>query len=134
MNKLVEKCPVCSEKLAITQLMCPQCRTTLEGRFLLPESPFSALNPEQMQYLITFIRCEGKFNRMEEELGLSYPTLRSRFNDILRTMGMEAGRDQTEMRLTTQERRRILEDLNDGKIDLEVAQKMLNGETVAEEV
>lgn len=128
MNKLVESCPVCSEKLVITQMMCPQCRTTLEGRFAVPESPFSRLNAEQLQFLLTFIRSEGKFNRMEEEMGLSYPTLRSRFNEILRAMGMESSKEQAETRLTSDERRRILKDLNEGKIDLETAQKMLNGE------
>ncbi len=132
MNKIVETCPVCSEKLVITQLLCPQCRTSLEGRFVLPESPFSQLNSEQMQFLITFIRCEGKFNRMEEELSLSYPTLRSRFNEILRALGMESGREQTDARLTSEERRRILEDLDSGKINLETAQKLLNGEAQPE--
>ena len=134
MNKIVETCPVCSEKLVITQLLCPQCRTSLAGRFIMPESPFSQLNSEQMQFLITFIRCEGKFNRMEEELGLSYPTLRSRFNEILRVLGMESGREQTEAGLTSEERRRILEDLDSGKIDLETAQKLLNGEALPEKV
>ena len=40
--------------------------------------------------MLTFIQCEGKFNRMQEELNLSYPTLRSRLKEIIQALGLEA--------------------------------------------
>ena len=125
MNPLIYKCPVCNEDLVITHLYCSHCRTTIEGKFNLPSSPFSKLNPEQMQFLLTFIRCEGKFNRMEEELKISYPTLRSRFNELLQSMGFEA--EEAEMKLSQEERKKILGDLNKGRISAEEAQIRLKG-------
>lgn len=125
MNPLIYKCPVCNEDLVITHLYCSHCRTTIEGKFNLPSSPFSKLNPEQMQFLLTFIRCEGKFNRMEEELKISYPTLRSRFNELLQSMGFEA--EEAEIKLSQEERKKILGDLNKGRISAEEAQIRLKG-------
>ena len=126
MNPLIYKCPVCNEDLVITHLYCSHCRTTIEGKFSLPNSPFSKLSSEQMQFLLTFIRSEGKFNRMEEELKLSYPTLRSRFNELLQFMGFEAA-EEAEIKPSPEERKRILNELNKGKISAEEAQIRLKG-------
>jgi len=128
MNPLIDKCPVCSEDLVITHLYCSHCRTTIEGKFNLPSSPLSRLSPEQIQFLFTFIRCEGKFNRMEEELNLSYPTLRSRFNEILQLMGVATEEDVTEAFLSPDERKKVLQELNKGRISAEEAHVRLLGE------
>jgi len=97
----------------------------LQGVFELTHTPFSNLSPEQLQFILTFIRCEGKFNRMEEELGLSYPTLRNRFNEILRVMGFEEQAE--EEKLTNAARKDILTQLNEGKISIDEAQDLLRG-------
>jgi len=130
MNPLIHKCPVCGGPLAVTRLHCQQCDTTIEGQFETAGGvggPFAQLNPEQMQFLLTFLRCEGKFNRMEEELKLSYPTLRNRFNEILRAMGFEPARDDGVARPSADERRRILEELDQGRISWADAQRRLRG-------
>jgi hypothetical protein len=124
-NQLIEKCPVCSEDLIVTHLHCPHCRTTIEGKFIFPHSPFTNLSPEQLQFLLTYIRCEGKFNRMEEELKLSYPTLRNRFGEILERMGFEA--EEPIEDLSIEERKKILNELNKGKITAGEAQHRLKG-------
>jgi hypothetical protein len=126
MNPLISKCPVCSEDLVITHLYCSHCHTTIEGKFNLPRSPFSKLSSEQMRFLLTFIRCEGKFNRMEEDLKLSYPTLRIRFNEVLQSMGFEAEVEDREI-LSPEERKKILGELNKGRISAEEAQIRLKG-------
>ena len=101
--------------------------TTIEGHFHPGTNPFACLSPEQMQFLLTFIRCEGRFNRMEEELGLSYPTLRNRFNEILRSLGFEPGREEAPVRLTAEDRMRILDELAEGLITSEEAQQRILG-------
>lgn len=123
MNQLIDKCPICGDDLIITHLHCPHCRTTIEGKFIFPHSPFARLSTDQLQFLLTFIRCEGKFNRMEEELKLSYPTLRNRFDEILQVMGFEA--EESTPALSPQERKAILSELNQGKITAEEAQNRL---------
>ncbi len=111
MNPLLSKCPICGGDLVVTRLQCPSCDTTIEGSFdpgasggrlqeafspeqLKPLLPFSRLSAEQLQFILTFVRCEGRFNRMEDEMGLSYPTLRNRLNEIIRAMGFEPPRDE----------------------------------------
>lgn len=150
MNPMLTKCPVCGGDLVVTRLACPTCETTIEGSFqpvggniqgaftsdqLKWLLPFTRLNNEQMQFILTFIRCEGRFNRMEEELKISYPTLRNRMNDILRAMGYEPGRDESQPGSTLPsptERKKILDDLDKGLINLQEARRRLKG--IREEV
>ncbi len=127
MFEIPRKCPVCGETLVITRVYCSNCDTTIEGHFHANESPFAALTPEQLQFVLTFVRCEGRFTRLEDELQLSYPTLRNRLNEIIRALGYEPGKEETPLRLTADERRQILEDLENGKISSQVAQNLLRG-------
>jgi hypothetical protein len=79
-----------------------------------------------MQFVMTFVKCEGKLNRMEDELNLSYPTLRSRLQDVIRAMGFEPGKDEVVAgRITEADRTRILDDLDNGRISAEAALKLL---------
>jgi hypothetical protein len=63
---------------------------------------------------------------MEDELGLSYPTIRNRLHEVIRALGFEPGAEE-EQGLSEGERQRILEDLNEGKISAEEAMEMLAG-------
>lgn len=125
MNQLIEKCPVCGDDLIITHLHCPHCRTTIEGKFNFPYSPFARLSSEQMQFLMAFIHCEGKFNRMEEALKLSYPTLRNRFGEILQVMGFETANTGSD--ISPEGRKMILSELDQGKITAGEAHTRLKG-------
>lgn len=88
---------------------------------------FSNLSPEQMEFVFTFVRCEGKINRMEQELGLSYPTIRNRLHEVIRALGYEPGRDETP-ELDAEKRISVIEDLEAGKITADQAMRMLRGE------
>jgi hypothetical protein len=127
MHPILGTCPVCGETLAVTRLHCRSCDTTIEGRFAV--GAFDRLSPEHLAFIETFIKCEGKLNRMETELGLSYPTLRSRLNDLRRAMGFEVGQEEPAAApgITEEERRRILDDLASGRITSEDAVKLLQG-------
>jgi hypothetical protein len=122
MNTLPEKCPLCGGEIQITSLHCHQCDTTFEGRFV--PGAFGQLNPDQINFIATFVRCEGKIRRMEEEMGLSYPTIRNRLHDVIRALGFEPGNDEPEG-LSDQDRQKILEDLDKGVIDAEKAMRLL---------
>lgn len=124
MNPLPGACPICQAKdLTVTGFFCRECDSRIEGRFLV-ETPFAGLTQEQLTFVIAFIRCEGKLNRMEEELKLSYPTLRGRLHGVIRAMGFEPGRDEPAP-LPEKARRRILEQLEAGEIDYEAAMMQL---------
>jgi len=128
MKNFLSKCPVCGSELTVTRLHCSKCDTTIEGHFHPTSSPFDQLSNEQIQFLLNYIRCEGRFNRLEEELNLSYPTLRNRLNDLILALGFEVGKEEEVTKPTPEERAAILEDLNQGRISFEQAQKRLRGE------
>ncbi len=152
MNPIPSKCPVCGGELIVTRLHCPSCETSIEGSFspggtplqeaFTPEQlrsllPFARLSQEQLYFMLTFMRCEGRFNRMEEELNLSYPTLRSRLDDIIRALGFEPGREDARddaqhredaRQVSGGERQAILDMLSRGEISVEEARHRLRGE------
>jgi len=128
MKTLIGKCPICGENLTVTRLHCRNCDTTIEGQFSL--GVLEMLSPEQLLFVETFVRCEGKLNRMEKETGLSYPTLRSRLTELIRAMGFEVGQEEPAppvSGVTDGERRAILEDLAAGRLSTEQAVKSLQG-------
>jgi len=118
------RCPVCGDVLETTRLHCANCDTTIEGRFGLGR--FERLNVEQLAFAETFIRCEGKMNRVEEELGISYPTVRNRLLEVIRAMGYEPHEEKEASRLAaSEERMTILAQVSRGEISSEEAIKRL---------
>lgn len=114
------KCPVCEGDLYVERLVCGQCGSTLEGAFTLQR--LARLTPEQWAFVETYLSCEGKLNRVQEELDLSYPTVRSRLNDVIRSLGYEVGESNKE---DLQERAAVLDDLSNGNISVEEALQLL---------
>jgi hypothetical protein len=84
-HDVIATCPVCSSELAVTRLHCGTCGTTLEGDFSVGR--FGRLNREQTQLLESFLRSRGNLRDMERELGISYPTVRTRVEALIRALG-----------------------------------------------
>ncbi len=81
-----------------------------------------------MQFVETFLQCEGKIKAVEEKLGISYPTVRSRLRDVIVAMGCDVSPEDEEAAAQTEElRRQVLEDLEAGKISTEDAIARLHG-------
>ncbi len=118
-------CPICQSELEVVRLHCSSCDTFLEGHFAMGQ--FSNLTPEQMEFIFTFVRCEGKINRMEQELGLSYPTIRNRLHEVIRALGYEPGRDES-VEVNAEIRSSAIADLEAGKITADQAMRILRGE------
>ena len=86
-HDVIATCPVCTDELTITRLHCRSCGTALEGEFGVGR--FGRLDREQMRLLESFLRSRGNLKEMERELGISYPTVRARFDTLLRAIGYE---------------------------------------------
>jgi hypothetical protein len=84
-HDVISTCPVCSSELAVTRLHCRSCGTTLEGDFSVGR--FGRLNRDQVAILESFLRSRGNLRDMERELSISYPTVRSRVEALVRALG-----------------------------------------------
>src|SRR5262245_9041373 len=93
-HDVISTCPVCAGELAVTRLHCRSCGTTLEGEFSVGR--FGRLTREQLALLESFLRSRGNLRDMERELGISYPTVRSRVEALVRALGFgpRAGDDE----------------------------------------
>jgi hypothetical protein len=105
-----------------TELECRHCDTKIKGRFYT--GPFAGLTIEQIDFIEMFVRNEGKITRMQAEMDLSYPTIRNRLHEVIRALGYEPGADETSLP-NEEERRQILENLENGEINYEEAMRLL---------
>jgi hypothetical protein len=94
-HDVISTCPVCANELSVTRLHCRSCGTTLEGEFSVGR--FGRLNREQLALLESFLRSRGNLRVMERELGLSYPTVRSRVEALVRALGFGPRADAEEV-------------------------------------
>jgi hypothetical protein len=126
MKPSLNKCPVCGADLTVTRYHCESCDTAIEGRF--ENSAFPGLTAEQIDFVKTFVRCEGRINRIEQEQRWgSYPTIRNRLREVIRAMGYEPGKEEPPD-LNEDQRREVLAELESGSISAEDAMRRLRGE------
>lgn len=114
MNKVISRCPVCNNELIVARLKCENCETIIENNFRL--SKFDYLSDEELYFTETFIRCRGNIKEVEKELGISYPTVRSKLDGVIKKLGYDAGVDEQ-----TLKREEILKALENGEITAEQA-------------
>lgn len=84
-----QQCPVCAEELHITQLGCDACGTGISGHF--QHCSFCALGESELDVLQVFLAARGNMKELERHLGVSYPTARARFDDLLAKLGLRSG-------------------------------------------
>jgi len=87
------------------------------------------LSADQRAFVEMFVRLDGKLNWVAQELKVSYPTVRSRLDDVIRAMGHEVQQapPAEEKARATGQRQAILDDLAAGKINPAEAIKQLQG-------
>ncbi len=81
MRKILEACPTCSGSLTITEVSCDTCGTQVRSRY--QPGPFSALDEEQQTFLLLFVRSRGNLKELEKTLGVSYPTVRAKLDEVI---------------------------------------------------
>jgi hypothetical protein len=120
-------CPVCNEVMIVTRLHCPDCHVSIEGQFTIGR--LAMLSPGQLEFVEVFLRCEGKISHVEKELGISYPTVRSRLDEVITAMGYEvSGGVEPDAEIPPVDRHHVLDDLAAGRITPEEAVDLLRGE------
>ena len=115
--KLISDCPVCNSKLKATKLTCTTCGTIIENDFEL--SRFELFNKEQLRFIEIFLKCRGSIKEVEKELGVSYPTVRAKLDDVIKAMGYDIEEERHK------DMGDIIDKLEKGEIDSEEALKRI---------
>lgn len=117
---LPTRCPLCAGRVHVERVRCESCECAVEGRFAL-DWP-GALSPEQLAFVKVFLSCRGKIKDVEQALGLSYPTVVSRLDDVVAALGGPAAAEKPAARPGSLD---VLERLAKGDIDVDEAERRL---------
>ena len=84
-------CPFCGGAVDVTAFACRDCDAAVEGRFA--PNKLAALSSAQADFVLAFVRSRGNIKELERELGVSYPTVRARLDDVIRALGFKVAED-----------------------------------------
>lgn len=111
-------CPVCSDELITLRLGCATCGTEISGAFA--SCAYCRLSEQDLQTLEVFLRSRGNMREVQTHLGVSYPTARQRFAELLARFGLAAA----EPVLSEAD---VLAELAAGRLTVEQAEELLKG-------
>ncbi len=121
MAKVLGKCPVCNNgEFKVSELHCANCNSTLTGNFELCD--FCKLTDEQKYFVKMFLKNRGSIRDMEKELGISYPTVRNKIEEINAALGLSDG-NETKVNVSE-----VLAKIKTGEMSAEDAVSILKGE------
>src|ERR1700675_3657585 len=129
MRPIILKCPSCDGNLTVARLQCPDCAISIEGEFAQPA--LLKLTGAQIDFVEIFIKNRGVIREVERELGVSYPTVRARLDEVITALSRSLASSRDANRndrsasddTTARNRRAILEQLSAGKISPEDAMR-----------
>ncbi len=89
-KKMPLYCPSCTLPLEVTSLECTDCATRVNGKFPLPL--LVSLPQEDQTFIIEFVKRSGSLKEMAKHLGLSYPSVRNKLDEIIQKINaLETG-------------------------------------------
>lgn len=80
MQNMFDKCPACGGPLIITECRCSQCKMQIRGEFR--PGRFLNLSDDQRTFIRVFLSARGNLSEVERILGVSYPTIRNKLDEI----------------------------------------------------
>lgn len=112
----LSSCPICKHELKIAEFHCERCKVSFRGSF--ESSWLAAFSESQLEFIKLFLLVQGNLKELQNQLGISYPTVKSRLADIIRLITTkEPVKDQVSD---------VLADLEEGFINVEEAINMIN--------
>jgi len=88
-----------------------------------PLDRFAALPPEEEAFLLVFLAARGNLKEVQERLDISYPTVRSRLDRLLQTLGL-TGEERAQRKPTVSE---LLDKLEAGEMTADEVLKTVKG-------
>lgn len=114
-KRIVSNCPVCnSSDIQIGGIKCNDCQTQIDTQIPIP--PFFQLSDELQEFAFVFLKKRGNIREVEKALGISYPTVCKKLDQINQILGQDiAPGPKTE----------ILDRLEKGEITAKEAARLL---------
>ncbi len=105
--------------MKVVRLECSQCGAEVVGEFEL--CPVCRLDGELKKLYDLFIKARGNLKQVQRELGLSYPTVRLRIEDMFRKLSQNepVSRDPVS----------ILARVRLGELSVDEAERLLRGQS-----
>lgn len=116
MPKIPTNCPACNARMDVIELKCSKCNTKVQGCF--PLNKLVSLSEEDREFLMTFLRSRGNIKEVQERLGISYPTVKSKLDKLLMALGLF---DEIDIKSQSE----IIKALKNGEISVEEAVNLL---------
>jgi len=112
-------CPVCSDQLITLRVGCATCGTELSGHF--EQCRYCRLDANDLEVLEVFLRSRGNLRDVQAHLGVSYPTARQRFGELLARLGLAERAEAVADDSAT-----VLADLAAGRLTVDEAEALLD--------
>src|SRR2546423_12571574 len=113
-----QDCPYCSSPMVVSRMSCGHCEIAVEATF--PMSRLGGLPVEHQRFIEMFVLAGGNLKEIAEQVGVSYPTIRSRLDK-----GIDALR--SEIAKTRRVRGDVLDAVEPGKTNAQTAAKLIKG-------
>ena len=78
--------------MAVTRMSCEHCRVSIEAAF--PMSRLASLPVEHQRFIEMFVLAGGNLKEIAEQVGVSYPTIRSRLDKVIESLRAEISKTQ----------------------------------------
>ncbi|MCB0310467.1 MAG: DUF2089 domain-containing protein [Bdellovibrionales bacterium] len=111
------RCSYCQGTLQMTELTCEDCALAIRGHFERPL--LSRLSRDEQHFVELFIAASGSLKKMEELLGVSYPTVRNKLNSVIESLKNE--QDKMQIR-----REQILTRIESGELSAKEGMRILD--------
>ena len=110
------ECPYCGTPMAVTRMSCGHCQTAVEGAFAM--SRLGMLPVEHQRFIEMFVLSGGNLKEIAEQVGVSYPTIRSRLDKVIEAL-------RNEIAKTRQVKGNVLDAVDQTRQSAEAAAKLI---------
>lgn len=111
-----QTCPYCGGGMVITRMACPRCRIAVESDFAM--SRLASLSIEHQRFIEMFVLSGGNLKQIAEQVGVSYPTIRSRLDKLIDALRGEIAK-------TSEVRGDVLDAVNPGAKRIQDAARLI---------
>src|SRR5687768_16226639 len=113
-----QECPYCGGGMAVTRMTCAACAVSVDAAF--PMSRLASMPVEHQKFIEMFVLAGGNLKEIAEQVGVSYPTIRSRLDKVIEALRGEIAK-------TRRVHGTVLDAVEPGKTNAETAAKLIKG-------